>query len=273
MMNSYAVAFALSLAALQGVAPFTLRTRAPRMAPVAMNVPRGWGINDVSPDNSLVQRIEGNTRKTWSFNDIKKDRVQVVLESEGRPVNADIQLWIGPDWTPFSLKTYSEDGKLRPIRTLVGTRNKAAMIEVQNQGEKVFPVLAAANYASEDMTKLPAEIPATTEGVRIQGNALHSWPIPEGSKQIEVVLHTDGKQLNAKIELLNAPNNPKQVYEVFTNNGDLNRLVVCFDVPDPVATIRIKNIAKLEFPCYAYINELETDPRASLPGKEGTWWQ
>ena len=43
------------------------------------------------------------------------------------------------------------------------------------------------------------------------GAALRSWPIDEGAKQVEVVLHTDGRQLNAKIELLNAPNNPKQV--------------------------------------------------------------
>merc|ERR1719271_1308901 len=110
------------------------------------------------------------TRKTWKFNDLSKDRVQVAVTSEGRPVNADIQLWLGPDWTPFTLKAYSEDGKLRPIQTLVGTRNKAAMIEVRNVGEYEFPL------------------------------------DPE-CEQLEVVLNTDGKQLNARIELLNAPNN------------------------------------------------------------------
>ena len=219
---------------------------------------RSWDLKAiVSPDGSSVQRIEGQTRKTWKFNDIGKDRVQVALESEGRPVHADIQLWIGPDWTPFSLKTYSEDGKARPIKTLVGTRNKHAMIEVQNKGEQNLPIKAASGYASDAMAKVPAEIPAMTEGVRIDGNALRSWPVSADARQVEVVLHTDGRQLNAKIELLNAPNNPKQVYEVFTNNGDLNRLVVCFDVPDAGNTLRVVNLATVEFPCYANINQVE----------------
>ena len=107
------------------------------------------------------------------------------------------------------------------------------------------------------MAKPPIEITQMTDGVRIDGNALRSWPISEGAKQVEVVLHTDGRQLNAKIELLNAPNNPKQVYEVFTNNGDLNRLVVCFDVPEAGNTIRVVNLATVEFPCYANINQVE----------------
>ena len=42
----------------------------------------------------------------------------------------------------------------------------------------------------------------------------------------QVILNTEGRQLKARIELLNAPNNPKQTYEIFTNNGDLaNRLM------------------------------------------------
>ena len=74
-------------------------------------------------------------------------------------MNAEIQLWLGPDWTPFSLKAYSEDGKLRPIQTLVGTRNTAAMIEVRNVGE--FPFSAASDYAKGAMALLPQVRPST----------------------------------------------------------------------------------------------------------------
>ena len=230
--------------------------------------PRAWGISDISPDGSLVQRIEGETRKTWKFNNFKRDRVHVALESEGRPITADVQLWLGPDWTPFSLKAYSEDGQKRPINTLVGTRNKEVMIEVQNKGKYEFPIKAASNYASDNMAKVPEEIPATTQGMIIAGNALHSWPIHEVAKQVEVVLHTDGRQLNAKIELLNGPNNPKQVYEVFTNNGDLNRLVVCIQTPEAGNTIRVVNLATVEFPCYANINQVLRG-RAGRAGRAG----
>jgi hypothetical protein len=92
-----------------------------------------WGLKDISPDGKFAQRVEGQTRKTWQFNDINQNRVQVAVTSEGRPMKADIQLWIGPDWTPFTLKAYTENGKTRPIQTIIGTRNKAAMIEVRGQ--------------------------------------------------------------------------------------------------------------------------------------------
>jgi len=216
----------------------------------------GWDMKEVTPDGSLMQRVEGMTRKTWKFNDLSKDRVQVALTSEGRPVNADVQLWLGPDWTPMSMKAYSEDGKMRPVQTLVGTRNKAAMIEIRNVGEYEFPFNAASNYAKGAMALVPQEIPATTPGERVDGGALRSYPLTPGTQQLEMVLNTDGKQLNARIEILAGPNNPKQTFEVFTNNGELNSLVVCFNTPDAVNTVRAVNLAPVEFPCYVHLNEI-----------------
>ena len=69
------------------------------------------------------------------------------------------------------------------------------------------------------------------------------------------MLNTDGKQLNARVELLNAPNNPKQTFEVFTNNGELNSLCVAFNVPDASSTLRVINLSSVEFPCYIHLLE------------------
>jgi hypothetical protein len=218
--------------------------------------PRGWNIDDITPDGSLAQRVEGKTRKTWKFNDVSRDRVQVALTSTGRPVNADVQLWLGPDWTPMKLKAYSEDGNLRPVQTLIGTRNKAAMIEVRNVGEAEFPLSAASNYAQGAMATVPQEIIASTAGVRVDGGALRSFPVDPSTEQLEVVLNTDGKQLNARIEILNAPNNPKQTYEIFTNNGELNSLCCCFNIVDAGNTVRVVNLAPVEFPLYIHVNEI-----------------
>jgi len=215
-----------------------------------------WGITEITPDGSLAQRVEGKTRRTWKFNDLSKDRVQVAVTSEGRPVNAHVNLWIGPDWTPFMLKAYSQDGNIRPIQTLVGTRNKAAMIEIQNVGEYEFPFSAASNYAAGAMAAVPQEIPATTPGVRVDGGALRSFPLDPSVEQVELVLKTEGKQLDARVELLTGPNNPKQTFEVFTNNGALNSLCVCFNTPDAGNTVRVVNAAPVEFPCYIHLNPL-----------------
>lgn len=226
------------------------------IGPVSMDE-RTWTMDDITPDGKLAQRVEGKTRKTWKFSDTSKDRVQVAVVSEGRPVHADLQLWLGPDWTPAMLKAYSEDGKLRPIQTLIGTRNKEATIEVRNTGEYEFPLMAASNYAKDAMAALPDAIPAATDGERVDGQALTSFTVDPGAKQVEVVLKTEGKQLNARIELLNAPNNPKQTFETFTNNGELNSLVACFNIIDSGNTVRVVNLAPVEFPLYVHLNQIE----------------
>jgi hypothetical protein len=130
------------------------------------------------------------------------------------------------------------------------------MIEVRNVGEYEFPFNAASNYAKGAMALVPQEIPATTSGERVDGGALRSFPLDPASKQLEIVLNTDGRQLNARIEILNAPNNPKQTFECFTNNGELNSLCVCVETPDAGTTVRIVNLASVEFPCYIHLNEI-----------------
>jgi hypothetical protein len=225
------------------------------MERVATPTGSGWSMREITPDGRLAQRVEGQTRKTWKFDDLSRDRVQVALTSEGRPVSADVELWLGPDWTPFKCMAYSEDGKLRPIHTLIGTRNKAATIEVRNTGQYEFPFKAASNYAKGPMAEVPFEIPATTEGQYVDGGEIYSFPVEPDTEELEILLKTDGKQLNARIELLNAPNNPKQTFECFTNNGELNSLCVCFKTPDAGNTVRIVNLAPVEFPLYAHYRE------------------
>eukprot|EP00964_Phaeocystis_antarctica_P044234 scaffold25412_cov64-Phaeocystis_antarctica.AAC.4 len=110
------------------------------------------------------------------------------------------------------------------------------MIEVRNVGEDEFPFSAASDYAKGAMALLPQEIPATGTPVRVDGGALRSFPLDPECEQLEIVLNTDGKQLNARIELLNAPNNPKQTFEVFTNNGELNSLSACASTRSTRAT-------------------------------------
>jgi hypothetical protein len=210
-------------------------------------------LNAISAQGGPVQRIEGQTRKTWSFPDLSKDRVSVSIGSEGRPVHADLDLWIGPDWTPMKLNAYSEDGKLRPIQTLVGTRNKQANIDVVNTGPSEMAITAAAVYAQGAM----AEVPLRPKGEICQGSSIRSYVISPDAKQLEVCMRTDGKQMNAKIELLNSPNNPKQTYEIFTNNGELNSMCIGFNTPDTLTTIRVHNLAPVEFPCYINLVEIK----------------
>ena len=198
-------------------------------------------------------RIEGSSREHWEFPDPNQEIVQVGIDSNGRPVESLIELWIGPDWTPMKVKAYTEDGMMRPIQSLIGTRNKAAAIDINNTGPGDFPLNAAAAYAGPSMVQQRADLITANQGRYIEGGAVHSVNFDATVEQIQVLLYTDTRQLNAQVELLNGPNNFKQKYEVFTNNGLLNSLYVIFNSPGSGNVVRVTNLAPLEFPCKAFI--------------------
>merc|ERR1719487_463382 len=55
---------------------------------------RGGPMGGVDPATILVQ---GGSLRTWSYRSPAVEQVQVVLSTEGRPLDADIELWHGPD--------------------------------------------------------------------------------------------------------------------------------------------------------------------------------
>lgn len=207
----------------------------------------GWDMNDITPGK---MRIEGETRHTFSFGDVNRDCVQVALESPNdRPVTSEINLWLGPDYTPFSLYCHSENGSVYPIQTLIGTKGKYVNVELKNTAIKTFPMNAACAYAIPPLTSAVSEIVTDNGGsTYIDGGAIRMYPFSAEVDQLQVLLKTDGKLLKAKIELLNGPNNVKQEYEVYASSGDVTSLFVVFETSGAGNSIRVKNLASQEYP-------------------------
>uniref|UniRef100_A0A7S3V9T3 Uncharacterized protein n=1 Tax=Chaetoceros debilis TaxID=122233 RepID=A0A7S3V9T3_9STRA len=228
-----------------------------------------WEISQISPN---VQ-IQGQTRHTWNMADASKEVVQVALHSNGRPIQADLQVWIGPDWTPVTIHAKSEDGSQYPIQTLIGTRNKAANLEVMNTGPYTMPIKAAVSYAIDPLANARDDLANDdqVEGQYMEGGSIHNLAFAPNINQLQILLKTEGKQLNARVELLNGPSNVKASLEVFTNNGALNSLFVVFDTPGAGNAIVVKNLAPLEYPCemYAKASEVET---VNSDGDGGVNW-
>jgi hypothetical protein len=128
-------------------------------------------------------------------------------------------------------------------------------VEVKNIAPYEFPLDAEATYAQGPIATLRKDIPQMGEGVYVEGGSVKQLPVSGDIGAVSVLLTTGSRQLNAQIEIINGPNNPKQVFEVFTNNGLLNSVLVVFECPaGHGTTVRITNQGTLEFPCNAYVN-------------------
>ena len=118
---------ALALAATDGFAPATKSIQ--RVAPVNMetlststgtaSMPMGAPKNAPGAESTIL--VQGGSLRTWSYRSPLVDQVQVVLSTEGRPLDADLELWHGPDNTPCKMRVYVENGQLRPFSCVIAT--------------------------------------------------------------------------------------------------------------------------------------------------------
>eukprot|EP00547_Thalassionema_nitzschioides_P009586 CAMPEP_0194226974 /NCGR_PEP_ID=MMETSP0156-20130528/42619_1 /TAXON_ID=33649 /ORGANISM="Thalassionema nitzschioides, Strain L26-B" /LENGTH=223 /DNA_ID=CAMNT_0038959441 /DNA_START=95 /DNA_END=763 /DNA_ORIENTATION=+ len=112
--------------------------------------------------------VQGGSLKTWAFSSPAVERVQVVLKTEGRPLDADVELWAGPDNTPHKMRVYVENGATRPFNAVMETPRGPNTVSVRNIGQLEFPMEAVIEAVSAagplgDMSRMD-QGPMTIQG-------------------------------------------------------------------------------------------------------------
>ena len=215
-------------------------------------------------DNSPIL-VQGGSLRTWSYRSPLVENVQIVLSTEGRPLDADIELWNGPDNTPCKMRVYVENGQLRPFSAVVETPRGPNTVAIRNIGQLEFPF--AADVYANDVEDPSMECLAAS--ATIQGGALRTYPFDTLVDSVEVLLKTDGRPLNARIELLQGPNNNKEVIELYTEDGFDRPFFCILETPGSGNVVRIVNTAPVEFPMTAAVVPHSVNEEMSMGGDGG----
>lgn len=226
---------------------------------MAPSVPSGdvvsslWPVKDLW-DNSKMIKVHGDTLRTCSLPQ-PINNIHMMLQSDGRPIISKFELWQGPDYTPWELEVYSEDGIQRPVNVLVATPKRENAIAIRNIANMEFPFDACIKIDNSlgEKRKLLSD---TGTAKLIQGGALRSYPLPESVESVQILLRTDGRHLKAKVELLQGPNNKKQVFDVYASDGSYRPLHIVVDTPGGGNMVRIINKYTMEFPILATVQPL-----------------
>lgn len=197
-------------------------------------------------------QIQGNSLKTWVTNPMV-EAVHVALRSEGRPIHSDVELWNGPNNIPYKLRVYVEDGYMRPFSAVVGTPRGTNTVAVRNISPIEFPMDAAVAPENEVDAPSIGETPVQNPPMQIQGNSLHTFRFNHNIQAVQVMLRTDGRPLNARIELWQGPNSVKQVVDIYTDDGLDRPFYMIIDTPGMENVIRVSNTATIEFPLDASV--------------------
>jgi len=214
----------------------------------------GQNVNSVDNiwETGTPTTVQGGSLRTWSYANPAVKRVVVSLKTDGRPLEADVELWQGPDNTPLKMNVYVEDGAKSTFNVFIDTPRNPNTVCVKNTGNLEFPLFACVGPDKEAGDACLKAVSAI-KGEVIQGGALRTYPFEPNIDSVAILIKTDGRPLNSRIELLQGPNNNKQVLQLYTEDGLVRPFMAVLQTPGSGNVVRAVNTSPVEYPMNAAV--------------------
>ena len=203
--------------------------------------------------------VQGGSLRTWAHGSPATEK-HITLGTAGRPLDADVEVWDGPNNVPVAMRVYGEDGQQRPVRATVRGRGTPSTVAVRNAGPMEFPMAgsveadAPSRPSADRAAAAAAHSPNRAERPhRIQGGADLVLPVDASVDAIQIHLASDGNPLTARIEVLQGPYSTKQGIEVYSDDGRRKPVTYVLETPGYGCSIQIDNVGPMEYPLTASV--------------------
>ena len=228
--------------------------------------------------------INGASLKTFSLTTPAIERVLLLLQTTGHPLNADIELWQGPDNCPQKIAISSEEGTL--FGTVIQTPRQQNAISIRNTCPYMqLPLEACMQVDMDDgYGNSSSNLDAVTQRLldmcsipeNFYGGTAKEYYFAPSISSVQMLLQTDGRPMNARIEIVQGANNKKnvkQVIEVFVEDGLERPFFAALETSWTTSTIvRVINAAPpSNFLLSARVAPYVVDANAAVVEQRSSW--
>ncbi|KAL7507262.1 hypothetical protein ACHAXN_004467 [Cyclotella atomus] len=204
------------------------------------------------PKNLPLQQIQGqNARLTFKMPP-GSSKVQMLIQSQGRPVTARVELWCGPIRRTHFMDINCMNGAETPFRATLTFKNTDSagpqVVQINTKEDSAFPAFVGVDVLTPERCKerqaVFDAIWKSSTKIYSQGNkTIRSVPIADNCKSVQLLVWSKDvgkKSFKVNIEMLQGPNSKRQYYELQCGGGSQPYHAV-FETPGNGWTFRLLN--------------------------------
>ena len=204
------------------------------------------------PRNIPLQQIQGGKSRLTFKMPLGAERAQIYVQSNGRPLTARVELWLGPIRRVHFMDIKCMNGSETPYRGCIKFKNTDSAgpqtIEISTSEDSQFPALVGVDVMtperSAERQRVFDAIWKSSTKLYSQGDkTVRSVPIADHVKSVQLLVWSKDvgkKSFKVNIEFLQGPNCKRQYYELQCGGGTQPYHAV-FETPGNGWTMRFVN--------------------------------